>query len=324
MPKSFRSACLLTLPAIALVLAGPAHGGATQVKESLNIRYAPGAGDRHELDVFTPAGATSAPVLVLVHGGAWMIGDKDFHGRYRNVGLALARRGLVVVMPNYRLAPRDRHPAQVKDVALAFAWVRRHIKDYGGDPGDIFLAGHSAGGHLVSLLATDPQYLKDADRQALRGVIGVSGVYSIPQPDDIARVMLAMMSGLSMNDPQGGPTSPAASAMLRKASAWLNPFPLVFGSDREQQRLAAPLVHVRPGLPPFLLLYAQKDLPLLDDMARTFAAALQKAGGSVQSKRIDDRNHDTILFWATDVDDPVNRAITHFVEQHRTHPSPQR
>jgi acetyl esterase/lipase len=116
----------------------------------------------------------------------------------------------------------------------------------------------------------------------------------------------------------------AANSMLRKASAWLNPFALVFGSDPKQQQSAAPLAHVRPGLPPFLLLYARRDLPLLDGMARTFAAALKKAGDSVRLERIDERNHDTILFWATDADDPVNRAITHFIEQHRTRPSPQR
>lgn len=302
-----------------------------RVKESLNIRYADGAGNYHLLDVFSPAGVKEAPVLILVHGGAWMIGDKDFHGLYRKVGLALARRGLVVVMPNYRLAPRNPHPAQVKDVARAFGWARRHIKDHGGDANDIFLAGHSAGGHLVALVVADPKYLKDpalgltaADRRAIRGVIGVSGVYSIPQPHDIARVMAGMLSGLSMNDPPGDPPPPAPSAMLLKASAWLDPFALVFGRDRKVQRQAAPLAHVRPGLPPFLLLYAQHDLPLVDGMARTFAAALKKDDDSVRTKCIDGRNHDTILFWATDADDPVNRAITHFIARHRTHPSPQR
>jgi acetyl esterase/lipase len=335
LPKRFCFPCWLTLAGAVLVFAGAADAAenkvAPKVREALDLRYAPGAGDRHELDVFSPAGASRAPVLVLVHGGAWMIGDKDFHGLYRNVGRALARRGLVVVMPNYQLTPRVRHPEHVKDVARAYAWVRRHIKDYGGDPDDIFLAGHSAGGHLVALLATDPGYLKEpalglteADRRALRGVIGVSGVYTIPQPDDIARVMAGMLSGLSMGGPQGGAMPAATNSLLRKASAWLNPFVLVFGNDPKQQQLASPLAHVRPGLPPFLLLYAQRDLPLLDGMARTFAAALKKAGDSVQAERIDDRNHDSILFWATDADDSVNRAITHFIEQHRTPPSPQR
>lgn len=332
MPRSLRYALLLAFPILSLPLAGPAHAGAVEgkaapkVKESLDLRYAPGAGKYHELDIFSPAGAANAPVLILVHGGAWVIGDKDFHGLYRNVGLALARRGLVVVMPNYRLAPGSRHPAQVKDVARSFAWVRRHIKDHGGDPDDIFLAGHSAGGHLVALVVTDPHYLKDpalkltdADRRAIRGVIGVSGVYSIPEPKEIAQVMAGMLSGLSMSDPPGD-SAPRPGELLRKASAWLDPFSLVFGRDRRQQRLASPLAHVRPGLPPFLLLYARKDLPLLDGMARTFAAELKKDGDSVRTERIDDRTHDTILFWATDADDPVNRAITHFIEQHRTRP----
>ena len=266
-------------------------------------------------------------MLVLVHGGAWMIGDKDFYGLYRNVGRALARGGLVVVMPNYRLSPRVRHPEHVKDVARAYAWVRRHIKDYGGDPDDVFLAGHSAGGHLVALLGTDPSYLadpalglKDADRKALRGVIGISGVYSIPQAEDVAQVMAGMLGGLMGGKQQGGGNmSLLNQSILRKAGAILNPFQFVFGSDSKQLFQASPLAQLRKGLPPFLLLYAQRDLPLLDGMARTFAAALKKAGTSVTVERIDSRNHDTIMFWATDAADPVNRAISHFIAQHRTH-----
>ena len=323
MLKPIHDTCFLALAIAALALPGPAAAaeGTTTPKltETLNIRYAPGAGDRHELDVFRPVGVSKAPVLVLVHGGAWMIGDKDFYGLYRNAGRALAQRGMVVVMPNYQLSPRVRHPEHVKDVARAYDWVRRHIKDYGGDPDDIFLAGHSAGGHLVALLGTDPSYLKDADRKALRGVIGISGVYSIPQAEDVAQVMAGMVGGLlGGKPPDGGGVLMLNLSMLRKAGAFLNPFRLVFGSDPKELLQASPLAHVRKGLPPFLLLYAQRDLPLLDGMARTFAAALKKAGDKVTVERIDGRNHDTILFWATDAADPVNRAITHFVAQHRT------
>src|SRR2546423_554697 len=115
---------VLTLTAV-LAASFPAPAGAAErapvkVKESLDIRYAPGGGDRHELDVFSPEGATGRPVVLLVHGGAWVIGDKDLFGLYRGVGRNLAAQGLVVAMPNYRLAPRARHPEQVRDVARAF------------------------------------------------------------------------------------------------------------------------------------------------------------------------------------------------------------
>ena len=143
--------------------------------------------DRQKLDVFSPKGACNRPVVIFVHGGGWMIGDKNMFGLYRGVGRFLASKGYVAVLVNYRLSPGVKHPEHVRDVARAFAWMRRHIAEHGGAADQIFLAGHSAGGHLVSLLATDPRYLKapelklrDRDRAAIRGVISVSGVYRIP------------------------------------------------------------------------------------------------------------------------------------------------
>ena len=327
-----RIAYLPVLAVAALLLADRARAADAppkktlfKVKEALDIRYAPGGGDRHELDVFRPEGVNKCPIVLLVHGGAWMIGDKNLFGLYRGVGRALAGQGLVVVVPNYQLTPWVRHPEHVKDVARAFAWTRAHAAEYGGDRDDIFLCGHSAGGHLVALLATDDRYLKDAalglkeaDRRAIRGVIGVSGVYTIPEANDIARVMQGMLGGLTgMGGPRAVAMPALASSTLRKASLWLNPFPLVFGSDRAQHRLASPLSHVRAGLPPFLLLYAEHDLPLLADMARQFGAALKKAGDDTEVIGVDGRNHNSILFWATAEDDPVHRAIVKFVARHR-------
>src|SRR5262249_10941217 len=131
------------------------------------------------------------------------IGDKNLLGLYRGFGRFLARHGIVAVMINYRLSPAVKHPEHVKDVARAFAWTRRHIKDYGGDPDRIFLCGHSAGGHLVSLLATNQEYLKDKcldlkdeDRAAIRGVISVCGVYLIPSDDEFTSLVADMLAGL--------------------------------------------------------------------------------------------------------------------------------
>src|SRR6266851_5939819 len=145
------------------------------VQETLDIRYHD-ASDRQVLDVLRPKGLEDRPVVLFVHGGAWMIGDKCLFGLYRNFGRFLAKNGIVAVMINYRLSPDVKHPEHIKDVARAFAWTRRHVKDYGGDPDRIFLCGHSAGGHLVSLLATNEAYLQDeslklqdADRKAIRG-----------------------------------------------------------------------------------------------------------------------------------------------------------
>src|SRR4051794_2017887 len=94
------------------------------VEEALDLRYH-GHDPRQVLDVFRPKGQTGRPVVLFVHGGAWMIGDKNFFGLYRGVGRYLASHGVVAVLINYRLSPQVRHPEHVRDVARAFAWVRK-------------------------------------------------------------------------------------------------------------------------------------------------------------------------------------------------------
>src|SRR5262245_30867984 len=97
------------------------------------VRKDPDA-SRHKLDVYRPAGKGPYPVLLFLHGGAWVAGSKDdvfgCYG-YGTVARCLAEQGLVVVLPNYRLSPRVRYPEHVKDVARAFAWAYRRCEDYG-------------------------------------------------------------------------------------------------------------------------------------------------------------------------------------------------
>jgi acetyl esterase/lipase len=121
-----------------------------------NIDYWGDGIGRHRLDVLTcrRIRAEQAPVLVSIHGGAWMIGDK----RQQGIPLMheLVQRGWVCVAINYRLSPRATWPDHIVDCKRAVAWVRQHIAEYGGDPGFIAVTGGSAGGHLASLLALTP------------------------------------------------------------------------------------------------------------------------------------------------------------------------
>jgi alpha-beta hydrolase superfamily lysophospholipase len=152
-----------------------------------NIPYREGAdGDRDQcLDLFLPRGLKDYPVVVLVHGGAWMTGDNRACGLYTSVGEFLASRGIGAVLPNYRLSPRIKHPSHVRDIARAFAWSHAHIAEHGGSPERMFLVGHSAGGHLVSLLTTDERYLKAEGLSTanIRGTVALSGIYRIPEGD---------------------------------------------------------------------------------------------------------------------------------------------
>jgi len=133
------------------------------------------------LDIYTPKSGQNHPIVVYFHGGAWKSGDKQ------NVGYkpeAFTNEGYVFISANYRLSPEVQHPAHVQDVAKTIAWVYRNAANYQGDPNCIFLMGHSAGAHLVALVATDEKYLEaeGLTPNILRGVILLDGGgYDIPR-----------------------------------------------------------------------------------------------------------------------------------------------
>jgi arylformamidase len=292
---------------------------AVPLQETLDIRYSDGPGAQ-SLDVFAPTGAVNRPVVLFVHGGAWMFGDKNFFGLYRNVGRFFAHHGAVAVCVNYRLSPGVKHPEHVKDVARAFAWVRAHAGEYGGDRDRVLLCGHSAGGQIVSLLATDDSYLNDPvlkltaeDRAAIKGVMTVSGVYRIPTPEEFAVMMGDMVNGLLQSTANKMIAPATLAPFVLGPSRVLNPFRLVFGGDYAAAAKAGPLTHVHKGLPPFLVLYAGRELPMLDGMAVEFAKALEDSGDAVEVRRIDGCTHNNILFKLNQADDPAAAALLAFV-----------
>ncbi|GGD46433.1 alpha/beta hydrolase fold domain-containing protein [Erythrobacter arachoides] len=150
----------------------PRDPGADQVAQG--VAYGPG--ERQMLDVYAPEGAVptiGAPVVVFFYGGSWNSGTRR---GYDFVGQALASRGFVTVVPDYRLVPDVRYPAFVEDGAAAIRWARANVAQYGGDPDRIVLMGHSAGGYIAAMLAVDDRWL-GADRAAVRGLVGLAGPY---------------------------------------------------------------------------------------------------------------------------------------------------
>ncbi len=137
-----------------------------------------GSEERQQLDLYHAADSTTRarPVVVFLHGGAWMRGSKD---QYLFVGEALASKGFVGVIPNYRLFPDVRFPTFVEDSALALKWVYSNIKRFGGDPDDVYVMGHSSGAHIAALLALDERYLRSVGgtKGWLKGMIGLAGPY---------------------------------------------------------------------------------------------------------------------------------------------------
>ncbi|MCC2638179.1 MAG: hypothetical protein K0Q68_1898 [Moraxellaceae bacterium] len=132
-----------------------------------------GPSPRQVIDIYLPPGATAAPLLVMVHGGAWRFGDK---AESRVVDNKVARwlpRGIGVVSVNYRLLPQADVAQQAEDVAAALAFVQRQAPEWGADPREIILMGHSAGAHLVALLGARPARVIAAGGSPWRGTVAL-------------------------------------------------------------------------------------------------------------------------------------------------------
>jgi len=144
-----------------------------------------GADLRQRLDIYAPRQASNRPVVIFWYGGSWVKGSK---AQYRFVGTTLAEHGLVAVLPDYRLYPQVTFPAFDVDGARAVAWTEQHAREFGGDPGNIVLMGHSAGGHTAAFLALNHAFLRKygADPQCVSGLVGLSGTYVlVPDSDEL-------------------------------------------------------------------------------------------------------------------------------------------
>ena len=212
---------------------------------------------RNLLDVYRPVGsgaATHLPVVVYVHGGAWVIGNKEQQGK--PLMLHLARNGYIGVSINYRLASRHRWPAQIIDVKRAVAWVREHIAEYGGDPSFLAIAGSSAGGHLAALTALtagDSAFqpgFEDADAS-------VDACVPIYAPFD-----LTDHAGLR------------GRAALRRFMERLV-MPTRLRDDPDTWRTASPYWRVHAGAPPMLVIQGQLDTLVWREEAHAFVLALR-------------------------------------------------
>ncbi len=144
-----------------------------------------GPHERHRLDLFTRADpGGNSPVLVFVHGGGFVMGDKRTQGLpfYDNVGDFAVRSGCVGITMTYRLAPAHPWPAGSEDVAAALTWLRTHVAAYGGDPKRIFLVGQSAGAVHVAGYVAHSRFHPEAG-PGIAGALMISGVYDITQAD---------------------------------------------------------------------------------------------------------------------------------------------
>ena len=260
-PASFLPVLVLAVMAAALSACSPlklvnAVSPDGDARATQAIHY--GKGERNKLDIYQPAkNAGSAPVIVFFYGGNWVSGKRE---DYAFVGQALAKRGFVVVVPDYRLYPEARYPDFLDDAAQAVAWTEREIGNYGGDPKRVFVMGHSAGAYNAAMLALDERWLgkQGVKPETLRGWIGLAGPYDfLPVQNKTTRPVF--------NYPDTPPDS-------------------------------QPLRHVTPDAPPALLIAAYKD-ETVNPVRNTGALAtrLREKHVPVRELYYDGVNHATLV-----------------------------
>jgi len=231
-----------------------AIGSANGVDERHGVTF--DAARELRLDVYAPKAAVKAPVVVFFYGGSWEFGKRRW---YRYVGDALARNGVVVMIPDYRKYPDVQFPKFMQDAARAVAWAREHAREFGGDPQRLFVMGHSAGGQIAALLACDKRYLADVNLRPrdLAGMIGVAGAYAF--------------------------------------LPFVEHEPEIFGDDAQGRYDSQPINFVDGDEPPMLLLQGEDDDEVPPHNAQAMAERAQAMDGTTQLKLYPGVGHSSIL-----------------------------
>ncbi len=215
------------------------------------------------LDIYLPLHALHAPIVVFFHGGDWTHGKRQW---YRFVGTALAAQGVITVIPDYREYPKVTWHGLMQDAAHAVAWAHAHAAQFGGDPHNLFVMGHSSGGQIAGLLATAPSWLS-ADGLSLHdlaGFIGLAGVYDfVPLPK----------KEVGMRE--------------------------IFGNQPSDQQHADPYNFVRPHDPPMLLLQGTADHQVDPAESIALARKAQAAHDDAELKLYPGVGHMALVFALT-------------------------
>jgi len=233
-----------------------------------DLEYVKGGHERQRLDLYLPEKVDgSLPVIVWIHGGAWLTGSKEGAGP----ALPFAAKGYAVASINYRLSQHAKFPAQIEDCKAAIRWLRAHAKTYNLDPDRFGVWGASAGGHLAALLGTS------GDVKDLEGKDGT--------PDQSSRVQ-AVVDWFGPTDftKMGGshdqPRSPEALLLGGPVQ-----------ESRDKAARANPITYISQDDPPFLIMHGDKDTTVPFGQSELLAKALQAAGRDVTFQPVKGAGH---------------------------------
>lgn len=291
--RSARIVLLCVFPALgAGCLSIRAYQARERVRVVKDVRYVTGSEDpKHLLDLYLPKDRTGFPVVVFIHGGYWTSGDRRYYagftGLYGTIGIALARNGIGAVMPSYRLGPRSGIDAQLDDLIAVLRWCREQIARHGGDARRMVIFGHSAGGHLTALLASDAGLVaRVSDGGAIRGYIPMSAIFDLGD--------MAAQAKPSFNEKVTVP---------------------VFGRERDRLIRYSPVRHFRSGLPPFLILVGAEDYPYLRAQSRSSADRLRGLGVSVDLLEVAGYSHTDMVLKVGGSSDRITEPVVSFVRR---------
>jgi len=250
-----------------------------------NIPY--GEDARQILDVYQPIWRAGAPVVIFIHGGAYVRGDKDLYGgeMYGNITTWFARRGMLGINATYRLAPQAKWPSGADDVRGMVRWARENAAKFGGDANRIYLIGHSAGATHVASYIFD-KTLQPAEGPGVAGAVLISGRYRLEY---------------NPSDPNG-----------KNMQAY-------FGDDTSTYVARSPITHIKDGpRVPVFTVVTEYDNPGLDVVGAELLAALcARDGGCPRFRRLEKHNHLSEVFAFNTADEQLGREILEFMRRGR-------
>lgn len=240
-----------------------------------DIEYVAGGGKAQSLDLYLPKSDRPLPLIIWIHGGAWLSGDKE-----RCPATQMTARGYAAASLNYRLSHQAVFPAQIEDCKAAIRWLRAHAREYNLNAGCFGVWGSSAGGHLVALLGTS------GGAKALEGGDGNPGVSSRVQavcdwfgPTDFTQMEAhALTPGKPFNhNDADSPESRLIGGALQE--------------NKDRARAANPITYVTPDDPPFLIMHGDRDPLVPHHQSVLLETALKKAGVEVTFHTVKGAGH---------------------------------
>jgi acetyl esterase/lipase len=281
-------------PLACLVLVAASAAGAEAQQTTRNIPYVAAGHERQVLDVHAPAGAKHLPVVLWIHGGGWMTGDKT---NVADKPRAFTTAGFVFVSINHRLLPNVEMGDIIRDVAKAMRWTHDNIATYGGDPARVLVMGHSSGGQLAAITCVDDRYLGDEGMSLsmIKGCVPVDAdTFDVPAIIEMAETR-ARVHGLPM---------PTYGHRQK------------FGNDPAKHVDFSTVTHVArgKGIPPFLILHIGGN-PDTTAQARRLANVLKAADIPVRVVSAPEATHTTLNDDLGTAGDPITKAVFEFVSE---------